>query len=64
MKSMNVVIKGSALVLLACLAAACNPFDALDPRSSSAVPTGSNDFCAPDPNLGYCPPPPPKDFTS
>jgi hypothetical protein len=62
MKIKSVFAKGCALALFTILGAACNPFDVLDPRSPAAGPTGSNDMCAADPNLGHCPPPPPEDF--
>jgi hypothetical protein len=63
MKSPIQMLKGCALVAVVCLAGACNPFEGMDPTSTStAGHSASNDMCAVNKNLGRCPPPPPKDF--
>jgi hypothetical protein len=64
MKPSSTSFKTVALVALACFSAACNPFESLDPTTTSAGGySGSNDMCAVNRNLGKCPPPPPTDFT-
>jgi hypothetical protein len=63
MKPVSTLSKGCALTLLACLAAACNPFEGIDPRAASTNGhSASNDMCAIDPDLGRCPVPPPTDI--
>lgn len=61
---MTSIIKGSALVALACLAAACNPFEIVGP--DSRVPNGvvaTDELCIPDPETGTCPRKDPDDIT-
>jgi hypothetical protein len=63
MKPTYKLLSGGLLALFTTLAAACNPFDALDPRATSASGlSGSDEMCAVNRNLGECPPPPPSDF--
>jgi hypothetical protein len=63
MKPTSKLLSGSVLALFTTLAAACNPFDGLDPRATSTSRlSGSDEMCAVNGNLGKCPPPPPSDF--